>query len=400
MKNEKRGRFWALTVLSTLVLGGCNQDDEIQTYRVAKPEEPPPVAAEDPHAGVTMPDPGQSDPHAGVTMPQPGEADPHAGLPIGKTATGQPAVEGEVPAGWKRGRGSSLRLASYVAEGDGGTLADISLIVLKGQAGGVLGNINRWRGQIGLDIVDEQGLAESSTKLMTPVGEAVVVDIEAVIAVADRAKDGRIVAAVVPTDGEMWFYKMRGNVELVGREKEGFLRWVSTARKTEVKEPADAPPDAETKVLPKPAAAPTDAETKPQPKPPGAPDWRVPEGWKEMPAKSMRVATFEVGPGGEVVVSKLAGDGGGDLANVNRWRGQVGLESIDEDRLASEVNRIDSGAGTMSCVDCAGEKERMLVAWLRRGGSTWFFKLSGPPALVEGERERFEGFLGSVTFPE
>jgi len=372
MRGKRRLHIWALAALPVVVIGGCNQDEEIVTYRVPKEEAPAPMVA--------------ADPHAGVPMPEPGMADPHAGVPMGGSAAGAPAVEGVVPTDWRPGRGSSMRLASYLVEGHDDEVADISLIVLGGQAGGVLDNINRWRGQIGLAAIDEQGLAESSTKLNTPVGEAVVVDLQATTAVADPAKDGRILAALVPADGEMWFYKMRGNVELVGDQKEGFLRWVETARKIEKKEPADMPPVGEA--------------AQPQPKPPGSPDWRVPEGWKEMPAKSMRLATYAVGTGGEATVIKLGGDGGGELANVNRWRGQIGLKPIAEDELASAVIRVDSGAGAMSCVDCAGEPNSTLAAWLSHEGSTWYFKLTGPSALVAGERERFMGFLSSVTFPE
>jgi hypothetical protein len=56
--------------------------------------------------------------------------------------------------------------------------------------------------------------------------------------------------------------------------------------------------------------------------------WTTPAGWKELPANGMRAATFELpkGPGkAEVTVVALPGDVGGELANVNRWRGPLAV---------------------------------------------------------------------------
>jgi len=57
----------------------------------------------------------------------------------------------------------------------------------------------------------------------------------------------------------------------------------------------------------------------------------------------MRFATF-LAPGSsglvEVAVTRLAGRGGGELANVNRWRDQMGLAPISADEL-SGLRRFD-----------------------------------------------------------
>src|SRR5690349_3907522 len=61
--------------------------------------------------------------------------------------------------------------------------------------------------------------------------------------------------------------------------------------------------------------------------------WDTPEGWRAVIAdQPMRVATFRAGPGDgvEVSVTAFPGDVGGLLANVNRWRGQVGLAPAQE----------------------------------------------------------------------
>ena len=59
-------------------------------------------------------------------------------------------------------------------------------------------------------------------------------------------------------------------------------------------------------------------------------DWLKPESWIEFEGSSMRLASFHVPYSyglGELSVFILDGNGGGLLANVNRWRGQIGLPS-------------------------------------------------------------------------
>ena len=57
---------------------------------------------------------------------------------------------------------------------------------------------------------------------------------------------------------------------------------------------------------------------------------------------SARYATLAItgadGAKGELAVTHFPGDVGGDLANVNRWRQQIGLEPIDEAALASQCD--------------------------------------------------------------
>jgi hypothetical protein len=43
-----------------------------------------------------------------------------------------------------------------------------------------------------------------------------------------------------------------------------------------------------------------------------------------------------------------------------------------------------------------GSTARVLAGWTRHEGRTWFFKLTGPPAVVEQEKSNFAAFLQSV----
>ena len=46
-----------------------------------------------------------------------------------------------------------------------------------------------------------------------------------------------------------------------------------------------------------------------------------------------------------------------------------------------------------------GKKAAIGSAILKRPGMTWFFKITGEANLVEANREKFEAFVRSATFP-
>ena len=56
-----------------------------------------------------------------------------------------------IPTGWKPGKVSSMRLGSYSVEEEDGCSLDISVTAFPGDLGGLLPNVERWLGQIGLD---------------------------------------------------------------------------------------------------------------------------------------------------------------------------------------------------------------------------------------------------------
>ena len=97
----------------------------------------------------------------------------------------------------------------------------------------------------------------------------------------------------------------------------------------------------------------------------------------------------------------LPGDAGGELPNVNRWRGQIGLGPTDGAGLAAARNTVKTRVGPANVYDFSSEgtkKSRLIAAILMVDGSSWFFKLTGPEAVVGAERENFVKFLKSVKF--
>ena len=87
----------------------------------------------------------------------------------------------------------------------------------------------------------------------------------------------------------------------------------------------------------------------------------------------------------------------GNLANVNRWRGQLQLPPVAD--LTDAVQPLAANGLNLLVFDAANGGSRILGAIVPRPGETWFFKLTGPDALVAREKPAFLDFLRTVKAP-
>ena len=134
--------------------------------------------------------------------------------------------------------------------------------------------------------------------------------------------------------------------------------------------------------------------------------WTTPPGWHEQPETNpSRLATLHVNDGtsrAEVTITRFPGDVGGMLPNINRWRGQIGLQPVGElSQQPTEPLQVDGGEASM--VDLLGPgsgdaRQRMLVVLVPRADFTYFVKMTGPDALVGRERAAFTSFARSLRF--
>jgi hypothetical protein len=85
--------------------------------------------------------------------------------------------------------------------------------------------------------------------------------------------------------------------------------------------------------------------------------------------------------------------------NVNRWRRQVGLESIAADQLQDTITEVDIDGAAADMVRLIGPKETILGIVAVRGDMAWYFKLKGDRQLAEREQESFLKFAQSIRFP-
>jgi hypothetical protein len=85
--------------------------------------------------------------------------------------------------------------------------------------------------------------------------------------------------------------------------------------------------------------------------------WTAPAHWKAKPGSSMRKGSFTIaGEGGEgdLAITAFPGDVGGDLANLNRWRGQIQLPPVTQAEFDAAIQRIEPNGLKMTVVDVAG----------------------------------------------
>ena len=130
-------------------------------------------------------------------------------------------------------------------------------------------------------------------------------------------------------------------------------------------------------------------------------EWDLPQGWSALPTNNFRQANFKL-PGeakAECYLSLLGGEAGGLASNVDRWRTQIGLGALPPDELAKLTHVMLLGRDGV-VVDFAGTWKGMggtennanwrLVGILQvdAQGSA-FFKMYGPDALIESEKEHF-----------
>ena len=130
--------------------------------------------------------------------------------------------------------------------------------------------------------------------------------------------------------------------------------------------------------------------------------WTAPAHWKPKPGSAMRKGSYAItGEGGEadLAISAFPGDVGGDLANLNRWRGQVQLPPVSQAEFEAAAQRLERNGLRITVVDLVGtgaNAQRILGAMIPHAGATWFVKLIGPDALVAKERAAFTAFLDTI----
>lgn len=126
----------------------------------------------------------------------------------------------------------------------------------------------------------------------------------------------------------------------------------------------------------------------------------LPDGWTDAGNSGIRKANLRVNDANgsaEITALSFPGDVGGNLANVNRWCGQIELNTISQDQLdsISEPITISHHAGTY--LRLQGPQKSILVGILPFNGSTWFFKMIGDNATVQANELAMENFLNSVN---
>jgi hypothetical protein len=132
-----------------------------------------------------------------------------AGQPAPVAAGAEDKPAWQVPAGWEAVPGGQFLAAKFVIKGAGAAQAAVNVSTAPGDGGGVLGNVNRWRRQIGLGELPEGEMNKLVSPLDVGGSKAMLVD----MAGTDprTAQKTRLIGVIVPQAGRTWFYKLMGD---------------------------------------------------------------------------------------------------------------------------------------------------------------------------------------------
>jgi hypothetical protein len=337
---------------SAVFLGGC-EDDEIHAYRV-------PRAA----ANVQQ-----------VNTPAPSL--------VGSGANG---VSWTMPPAWHETETTSIgRIATFHAIDE----IEVRVAAFPGDVGGMLANVNRWRGQVGLDETDEQGIAQHIEQVED--STVIVVDI--------TGTNDRLIGSVIDVgDGQTWFVKVVGDAATLDQIKPDLIAFSVSFHVHEQ--------EAHDRIQPAAGGGEEDHTghnhgDAAEPSEPGGKfnGWQPPNGWMNDPdASSMLTAAFFTSNGARVTLTALAGQGGGLIANVNRWRGQLGLDpvaSMDD----QPTEKLGENALVVDMLSQDGAN-RIMVGVVPMGEQSLYFKLTGSNEQVQAELENFDAFLRQVGLAE
>jgi hypothetical protein len=312
-----------------------------------------------------------------------------------------------VPAGWTQKPADGFRLGSFAIHGQKAGKAEVAITSFPGAVGTELSNVNRWRGELALAPIEAGDLASEPVAVDSITGK--LYDI--------AGPSGRTVVAVIPRNGKSWFIKLRGDTPTVAEAKSAFLEFLKSIHFNG---------DADDASQPAPVVAATDAadphaglglqagsvphgDLAAPDAPSDAPKWNLPAQWVETPPRAMIFKSYSVaddsGAKAEVTVSFLQGEGGGLLANVNRWRGQLGQGPIEAGQLDGLTETLATSDGKATLLDFmganakTGQPARLVVAVVPHGQNTWFYKLMGDGKVVGGQKDSFVQFVKSVHYP-
>ena len=372
-KSTKNGSLSTWIKSTSLVLGGfmllgCNRT-EISSYQIPKENETKTTA-------------------------------PPSGSSLSSPMTNQkPELVWALPAGWKELPSDQMRVGHFEIKGNDGEEARVTIIPLPGIAGGDLNNVNRWREQISLPPITEEEFKKLDEKVEIAGVTAHLYDLSG--NAPDPKQKMHILASMIMKDGVSWFFKMTGNDKLVQQQKPAFVQFLKSVQfKAASTAPATAPEpvgllSSATNNTPPAiqdnsasATAPFSAKT--------------PSHWQVQPAGNMLLAKYLIQQGpdvkAEITVSSFPGTVGGVFANVNRWRGQIGLSPIQESELAKATNMVVMGKSTAVIVDIKNDAQKlgMVAASVSKSGNTWFYKLSGNAELVSKEKTNFVQWVTTV----
>jgi len=308
------------------------------------------------------------------------------------------------PQGWEELAPTSMRAANFRPVGE--PHVECYLTLLAGDGGGLAANVNRWRAQLALAPLGANEIAALPTSEMLG-GKAVLLEAsgtwKGMSGTEARSDFGVTGLLLVAPEGSA-FLKMVGPAAALTAQRTAFLELAASFRPRAAaettpilrgdeihdgRETHDAHGDE--------VQGANGDEARRASGSGGGFAFDLPAGWRRAPDEQGRAASFYVGAGEELecTLTTFPGEAGGVLANVNRWRGQLGEPPIAASDLAS-LTKVSMLGREAVLVECSNPTTQLLGAICIGPERSVFAKLSGPKERVGPEREAFLAFCASL----
>ncbi|MEQ1891559.1 MAG: hypothetical protein ABL998_03365 [Planctomycetota bacterium] len=298
------------------------------------------------------------------------------------------AIAYDLPPGWEALRGTRERLIDLRPAGD--PEASCYVTFLPGGGGGLEPNVNRWIGQFGGEPLSGEEIAALPTHAMLG-RDATLVEVQGNFGGMDGApRPGFALLGLILSDPSGGiFLKFTAPAARVAAERTNFFALASSLRLDQGEAEGGEHTHEESAGSASGLA------------------FAVPAGWHQSEPRPMREVNFTIAHSAETecYITRLGGDGGGLLPNLNRWRGQFGEQPLSSDELAAlekvtmlgqEVTVLEVGGDFTGMDGKPRTNQGMLgVAWIGNGESL-FVKLVGAKDVVHAERANFIAFVQSL----
>ena len=144
------------------------------------------------------------------------------------------------PATWKSVPATGMRRAEF-AVGEGATPAKLTMFEFPADAGPMiadpLGNINRWRGEIGLSPLTKEALTAATQAIDVDGTPAIYAPMIPDTSKPEESKSNEAtLASIVKSGNHIWFIKLRGERELVKKSEDEFKAFLKSFKFSTEKE--------------------------------------------------------------------------------------------------------------------------------------------------------------------
>ena len=206
----------------------------------------------------------------------------------------------DLPSHWRREVGTQFRLFNFSF----GKTGQAYLSFSKGNSGGLLANINRWRQQVGYNKITEEEINQSTKEIIFFNRPARYLDLQGDYKPVrgDKKSNWRVLGVLFVDVSYSFFLKMTGSADEVAKEK---LNFEKLCRSFSIKKEQVSSGHHEHKGL----------------------DLHFSPKWKVKKTEGIVYLSATKGDV-KVTVTRLNKDGGGVEANYKRWCRQLGLKDI------------------------------------------------------------------------